>query len=157
MYPIAPVLSPGIPEDGESVSIPFTFSLQVFTNMHWSNPTEPSVLWVESQFSASPHMPSASLCSSSPRAFLEYLQYIPLCSPWGSPELDLALHMCLSSTEQKGRITPLDLLVTVLLMKDKGGNAKGPYLHRQRKTDVHIIVQNSSRFFLHISVHVSSK
>lgn len=71
--------------------------------------------------------------------------------------MELALQMCLSSTEQRGRIASLDLVVTLLLMKDKGGNAKGPYLHTQRKTDVHIIVQNSSKFFLHISVHVSSK
>lgn len=71
--------------------------------------------------------------------------------------MELALQMCLSSTEQRGRIASPDLLVTLLLMKDKGGNAKGPYLHTQNKTDVHIIVQNSSKFFLHISVHVSSK
>lgn len=121
---------------------------------HWA--FSPLNLSAESQFSISPHMASASVPSSSLWAFSWVSAVHTFLSSMGEPRIWPSTSDVSQQHWAEGKDHLLDLPMALLLMKGKGGNAKRPYLHIQRRNDVLIIVQNSSRFFLHISVHVLS-
>lgn len=132
MYPLPLVLSPGIPEKSLSppfLHIPFRYLLICIDAIPLSllflvlNPSSQPLL----------HMTKASVPSSSLWTCSGISAGRPFFYSVWEPRIGPGIQMCPSSAEERGRITSPDLLVILLLMQDKGGNAKGLiFTHREK-------------------------
>lgn len=84
--------------------------------IHWWDPPESSLLHAKQSPLLESHMKDVPVLKNLHSLLLDLLQYSHVWRVLWSPQLDPELQMCVSSADQRGKITSLQRLMTLFLM-----------------------------------------